>query len=250
MENTIHSIGFGYLLIPSDIDLDVIQLFFPPGKSEGEFQKVHLKSKFLTNPLTSKQASFLKQDINSSKERSKTNDTTTSTEPTTSTSRLVLLSSLSTNQLNDGSYEIVPLLLPCQANDYHGINMYVDAYGKHKQLDLNSRASRISTSTIYGDAILSAVYDDEEQPFARQTLSLNTYQQLLKSPPRQDQEKDQEKKRSLTFSSFSCCSHCNRSNQILYNCARCKQVKYCNKDCQKHNWKFHKPNCKKQETVL
>ena len=33
-------------------------------------------------------------------------------------------------------------------------------------------------------------------------------------------------------------------------CARCKQVHYCNRECQRAHWKTHKPNCKELKKDL
>ena len=35
-----------------------------------------------------------------------------------------------------------------------------------------------------------------------------------------------------------CCS-----TKDLKECSRCKQVSYCSRECQSHDWKTHKPNC-------
>jgi hypothetical protein len=39
------------------------------------------------------------------------------------------------------------------------------------------------------------------------------------------------------------CRNCGKSGQ-LRQCGNCKQVKYCNRNCQKEDWKEHKKNCK------
>jgi len=44
------------------------------------------------------------------------------------------------------------------------------------------------------------------------------------------------------------CAKCNQSNAIMNICTRCKIVFYCNRACQKADWKRHKPNCR--ETVV
>lgn len=44
------------------------------------------------------------------------------------------------------------------------------------------------------------------------------------------------------------CGHCmespSSSTQYLEICSGCKRIQYCNKQCQKLNWKIHKPICK------
>jgi hypothetical protein len=40
------------------------------------------------------------------------------------------------------------------------------------------------------------------------------------------------------------CTHCNNAFPNLLLCGRCKFAAYCNKDCQKADWKWHKAICK------
>ena len=52
---------------------------------------------------------------------------------------------------------------------------------------------------------------------------------------------------------FEACGGCKKLclnvgvNPIMLKCGRCKQVRYCNKECQTADWKEHKKNCKKAE---
>jgi hypothetical protein len=41
-----------------------------------------------------------------------------------------------------------------------------------------------------------------------------------------------------------CCGRSRADAGSLMKCGRCKQVSYCNVDCQKADWKTHKPVCK------
>ncbi|KAI9698105.1 MAG: hypothetical protein M1820_007613 [Bogoriella megaspora] len=40
------------------------------------------------------------------------------------------------------------------------------------------------------------------------------------------------------------CGNCNKSN-VAKKCGGCHRVSYCDKDCQKADWKFHKRRCNK-----
>ena len=41
------------------------------------------------------------------------------------------------------------------------------------------------------------------------------------------------------------CANCGKpSAEGLRQCAGCKKVRYCGKECQKIHWKQHKPMCK------
>ena len=44
------------------------------------------------------------------------------------------------------------------------------------------------------------------------------------------------------------CAACSATDVPLLQCARCKSVCYCNKDCQKAHWETHKQTCKQGET--
>jgi hypothetical protein len=40
------------------------------------------------------------------------------------------------------------------------------------------------------------------------------------------------------------CAHCNTASTTLQICNNCKNASYCNRDCQKADWKWHKATCK------
>ena len=39
------------------------------------------------------------------------------------------------------------------------------------------------------------------------------------------------------------CAHCNSFKEGMKHCARCKNISYCDANCQRANWRKHKPNC-------
>lgn len=49
------------------------------------------------------------------------------------------------------------------------------------------------------------------------------------------------------------CSYCNKiynnKKQKLQVCGKCRQVKYCGKECQKSDWKKHKLECGQKNNV-
>mmetsp|Transcript_26323 Transcript_26323/g.70248 ORF Transcript_26323/g.70248 Transcript_26323/m.70248 type:complete len:242 (+) Transcript_26323:37-762(+) len=43
-----------------------------------------------------------------------------------------------------------------------------------------------------------------------------------------------------------CCAHCGATNLRLLRCARCLDVTYCGKLCQRAAWSCHKPSCRQR----
>jgi len=43
------------------------------------------------------------------------------------------------------------------------------------------------------------------------------------------------------------CARCNKTGIGFPKCSRCKEVFYCDQDCQKLHWLKHKPDCQKPE---
>ena len=45
------------------------------------------------------------------------------------------------------------------------------------------------------------------------------------------------------------CQYCGEKKNDLLQCAACGSVQYCNRACQKSDWKSHKKNCKPYKAV-
>ena len=50
--------------------------------------------------------------------------------------------------------------------------------------------------------------------------------------------------REVRSAMIEVCQNCGKGGKVaLLQCSRCKKAKYCDKKCQKENWKEHKKNC-------
>eukprot|EP00921_Rhytidocystis_pertsovi_P000481 GHVQ01000909.1.p1 GENE.GHVQ01000909.1~~GHVQ01000909.1.p1 ORF type:complete len:297 (+),score=32.14 GHVQ01000909.1:83-973(+) len=294
MDDTIHKESYDIIYIPACID-DVVQvLTFPGGKSEGSFRNF-LKKQFGVNPMTSKQQSSFKGLIEDQVQQatkgiqsttapsgpdstSSSSSTSTPAVAGTSSSTIATPSPLELGCLIDsacdGNYQIIPLTLPNRENGFHAINCYIDSVGKIKELDKNSRASRLTTDDIRGDCYVCKTFDDEETEFGRRSLNMEAYEKLMECPPDKagrwsetnalksfaSQSGGGTDKKSL-IDQMEClknanasvpmerkCENCGRegnsSNVDFKKCARCSKVLYCGVDCQKADWRFHKRICK------
>ena len=45
------------------------------------------------------------------------------------------------------------------------------------------------------------------------------------------------------------CQYCGEKKNDLLQCAACGSVQYCDRSCQKSDWKSHKKNCKPYKAV-
>ena len=56
--------------------------------------------------------------------------------------------------------------------------------------------------------------------------------------------KNLQETQSDTHISNRICAYCKKYNKSAKLCIGCNKVRYCNTDCQKHDWKTHKKTCK------
>lgn len=54
---------------------------------------------------------------------------------------------------------------------------------------------------------------------------------------------EEKKENNSTPSAKLACNACGKSDVELLKCGGCGNVRYCSSDCQKKDWKNHKPNC-------
>ncbi|CEL94000.1 unnamed protein product [Vitrella brassicaformis CCMP3155] len=178
------------------------------------------------------------------------------------------------------NYQIIPLTLPMKANGYIGINAYIDDIGRIKDLPVNARASRITSEDIRGDCFISSTFDDE-MDFRRESFDKRDYERMLENPPesrgrwnisnalQQLHAAAAPQPDTTQAPAEKKCHNCGKRaagdgevagegergadrgdggdsvNRVrLQQCARCKRVVYCSKDCQVKDWKFHKRVCK------
>jgi hypothetical protein len=137
------------------------------------------------------------------------------------------------------TYQIIPLTLPTQKNNYQAINLYIDSISRIKNLPSNARASRIAGTDIRGDAFISSTTDDEIV-FKRVDFTLEDYKNFLQNPPSPSNRWNQaealaeiQKKiaSNETVSSLPeapkirQCDFCH-STKELKSCSRCKKVRF------------------------
>eukprot|EP00922_Rhytidocystis_sp_ex-Travisia-forbesii_P017122 GHVS01025544.1.p1 GENE.GHVS01025544.1~~GHVS01025544.1.p1 ORF type:complete len:250 (+),score=81.93 GHVS01025544.1:112-750(+) len=178
--------------------------------------------------------------------------------------------------MGDGSYQIVPLTLPNKQNNYNAINCYVDAVGKVKELDRNAKASRLTSDDIYGDCFLCRTFDDDVSEFGRLDMSLSDFNKMMETPPNKSGRWDQTKAVEQMFAGGGggvttttttdkvmstavvkdCCENCGKKAHKeteehqqptvvvqLRKCGKCGKARYCSRQCQLDDWKFHKRVC-------
>jgi hypothetical protein len=57
---------------------------------------------------------------------------------------------------------------------------------------------------------------------------------------------DADTKALMSIGSTTQCNFCNKPTTRLKKCTRCEAIWYCSKECQKRDWRRHKPECVRQ----
>ncbi|CRH01112.1 MYND finger protein, putative [Plasmodium relictum] len=245
---SVHS-DFKYVLISCDINNEVKELSFKG--SEEKFQNT-LASYFRRIIFDEKGKNELKETIKEKLENNKDNKEKKEKEDLNKISPDIINNAIETSQ----TYQIIPLTLPTEENNYFAVNCYIDDVGRIKQLPYNSRASRICNTDIYGDAFLSKTYDNED--FKRCDFTIKEYEEFLKNPPKSANRWDQAQAMqdllsqmkskkdgdnvSMPNTKTNACEHCYKEKN-LKRCGKCKKVYYCSVECQKNDFVFHKRIC-------
>jgi len=242
---------FKYILIPADITDPVVAIMFSGGK-EGIFREV-LKSHFSRECLLDREKRELEKSIR---------------EKTTGDIDGGMLSDAVS--LSSQSYEIISLVLPTPSNSFRAVNAYIDSVGRIKGMPQNSRATRITSTDIRGDCFLSRSFDDDTD-FRRMDFTMEDYEGFLACPPDargrwnpsaaleqmnravmggggEGGDEGGEGGGTQTGSSqVTKCSNCGSTAKeigaALMKCGGCSRVCYCNRDCQRSDWRYHKRFC-------
>ncbi|OWY95404.1 hypothetical protein PHMEG_00034597 [Phytophthora megakarya] len=168
----------------------------------------------------------------------------------------------------DSLVDSIPLVLNTPEVMHVGVNMYVDDKGTAKALPTNVRASAIAQACgkmleVKGDAFIGRVFDNDDD-FVRMDFRLT---EVSGEAPWVQSAKLQAAaaaagnggaaagaalaqakapgKMMLPGSIQRVCGADRCSKNGTLRCSRCKAQFYCGPDCQKKDWKLHKPGCKK-----
>ncbi|KJP88888.1 hypothetical protein AK88_01382 [Plasmodium fragile] len=180
---------FKYVLISSDINDQIKELTF--SGTERKFQGV-LASHFRRIIFDEKGKNELKESIKEKLKVGKENEDgkngTEQNEGQLNTSAIT--PDLINNAVESSqTYQIIPLTIPNEKTNFFAVNCYIDDIGRIKKLPYNSRASRICSTEIFGDAFLSKTYDNED--FRRCDFTISEYEQFLQNPPKAENRWDQ-----------------------------------------------------------
>ncbi|GAW81998.1 hypothetical protein, conserved [Plasmodium gonderi] len=245
---------FKYVLISSDINNQIKELTF--SGSEQKFQSV-LASYFRRIIFDEKGKNELKESIKEKLKSSKENDNEGENNIEKKNSNTVTPDLIDNAVESSQTYQIIPLTIPSEKTNYFAVNCYIDDIGRIKKLPYNSRASRICSTEIYGDAFLSKTYDNED--FRRCDFTISEYDEFLKNPPKAENRWDQaqamqdllrqmkaqkegDSSTSIQNEKPNACEHC-YTEKNLKRCGKCKKVYYCSIECQRKDFVFHKRIC-------
>ncbi|SBS93953.1 MYND finger protein, putative [Plasmodium ovale curtisi] len=173
--------NFKYVLISCDINNEIKEINFKG--SEEKFQNT-LGSYFRRIIFDEKGKDELKETI---KEKLKISKENNNKEENENEDKKESLTSIPQDLINNAiessqTYQIIPLTIPSEKTKFFAVNCYIDDIGRIKKLPYNSRASRICSTDIYGDAFLSKTYDNED--FRRCDFTIKEYEEFLKNPPK------------------------------------------------------------------
>eukprot|EP00914_Ancora_sagittata_P012017 GHVO01023256.1.p1 GENE.GHVO01023256.1~~GHVO01023256.1.p1 ORF type:complete len:244 (+),score=51.34 GHVO01023256.1:423-1154(+) len=230
---------FTYIYIPDSIDEDV-QLREFEGK-ERDFKNRLRTDLCCQKTMTAKQKEAFRDSVKGETDSKIGDDLIQSATESTS-----------------GSYEIIPLVLPNPPrDDFNAINGYIDSVGRLRDLPPNARASRLTSTEIYGPCVISRTFDNDED-FTRVDFDISDYEKMLENPPDSKGRWSQSQAAQKMLKTIQAqdgkaleaprdikhaCGNCGKVEGTLSRCQRCKKVLYCTRECQKEDWKFHKRIC-------
>ncbi|SCP05239.1 MYND finger protein, putative [Plasmodium ovale] len=250
--------NFKYVLISCDINNEIKEINFKG--SEEKFQNT-LGSYFRRIIFDEKGKDELKETI---KEKLKISKENNNKEENENEDKKESLTSIPQDLINNAiessqTYQIIPLTIPSEKTKFFAVNCYIDDIGRIKKLPYNSRASRICSTDIYGDAFLSKTYDNED--FRRCDFTIKEYEEFLKNPPKAENRWDQAQamqdllrqmktekdgdtnvNMNKEIEKANTCETC-YTEKNLKRCGKCKKVFYCSIECQKKDFIFHKRIC-------
>eukprot|EP00918_Siedleckia_nematoides_P098123 GHVU01214825.1.p1 GENE.GHVU01214825.1~~GHVU01214825.1.p1 ORF type:complete len:184 (+),score=47.60 GHVU01214825.1:343-894(+) len=159
LDDVVHS-KLTYVFVPMDMADEMEERQY--SGSERGFKEI-LTNHFGQNKMTAKESKELQKSI--------------SEQAKDKVAPQVMKTAMEASQ----SYEIVPLVTP-KSGSFDCINAYIDSVGRVKNLPTNARATRVASTDMRGDCIVSKTYDDEET-FKRVDFTKKDFEEMLRNPP-------------------------------------------------------------------
>eukprot|EP00164_Ancoracysta_twista_P008132 GFYU01011679.1.p1 GENE.GFYU01011679.1~~GFYU01011679.1.p1 ORF type:complete len:228 (-),score=36.11 GFYU01011679.1:72-755(-) len=141
---------------------------------------------------------------------------------------------------NSPTHEIMPVIAHSKANGFIGTTFYGDDVSAFKQLPVNTRASHAASREIRGDVFMVKTMDNGTD-FERLNVICRDFEVIHAKPPPLPKQPAQPQ--VVMKQSADKCTNCGKSAENLLRCAKCKNAFYCDRDCQKSDWKYHKRVC-------